>query len=167
MLRTGRLWLRPWSLADLDEAIRLWSDPRVMAFLGGVLDRAAVVERLSRELDSQAAHGFQYWRVSAGDAFVGCAGLKRTDVDGSWVLEMGFHLVPEAWGQGYALELGRAIVAHAFDALGVDALYAGHHPQNRGSERVLAKLGFRRLGTRFYPPTGLDHPWYSVTRGGG
>jgi ribosomal-protein-alanine N-acetyltransferase len=44
-------------------------------------------------------------------------------------------------------------------------LFAGHHPQNEGSRRVLDKLGFRFMGTTYYPPTGLQHLSYRLQLG--
>lgn len=163
-LSSARLRFRPWTLADADDAHALWGDARVMTFLArdGAMSRAQSTARLERGIASQAAHGLQYWRVAAraDHAFIGCCGLKLTDVDGTNVVETGFHLVPAAWGQGYASEASRAVVEHAFGDRGLPELYSGHHPQNGASERVLAKLGFQRLGTRHFAPTGLEHPWY-------
>jgi RimJ/RimL family protein N-acetyltransferase len=69
----------------------------------------------------------------------------------------GFHLRPEYWGRGYATEAGRAVIRHAFTNLSVRALFAGHHPANPASPRVLEKLGFRYTHDELYPPTGLRH----------
>jgi len=164
---TQRLTLRPWTAAELDDALRLWGDADVMRLLGGPLSRAQIEERLARESASQAEHGFQYWRASLrdGDTFLGCCGLKRTpEPDGTIVVETGFHLLPSAWGRGFASEAARAAITFAFERLDAPAVYAGHHPRNDGSRNVLRKLGFAQIGERFYPPTGLVHPWYRLGR---
>ena len=166
-LRSERLIFHLWTPADLDDADALWGNAEVMAMLGGVPSREQIVARLMREIDSQAQHGFQYWRLTlASDGeFVGCCGLKRTDLeDGSVVVEMGFHLLPHAWGRGLATEASRAALRHAFDVVQTPEVYAGHHPQNRASQQVLEKLRFTRIGERFYAPTGLMHPWYRLTK---
>jgi RimJ/RimL family protein N-acetyltransferase len=77
---------------------------------------------------------------------------------------MGFHLRPAFWGQGFGTEAARAVLAHAFGTLRVTALFAGHHPDNNESRRLLARLGFRSIGTELYPPTGLLHPSYLLDR---
>jgi RimJ/RimL family protein N-acetyltransferase len=122
---------------------------------------------LGFEITAQEKDGLSYWRVSDNGAFLGCCGLRRvrftTDVT---EVEMGFHLLPAAWGRGYASEAARAVVAYAFEQRGLDLLHAGHHPENVASRAVLLKLGFQRLAEdRFYPPTGLIHPWYRLPRG--
>jgi RimJ/RimL family protein N-acetyltransferase len=162
-LRSERLIFHPWSLADLDDAVALWTNSEVMALLGGVLSHDAVAARLQREIASQAEHGFQYWRLTAEGAFVGACGLKLTEMeDGTRVTEMGFHLLPRAWGRGIATEASRAALGFAFARTA--EVYAGHHPQNHSSRHVLAKLGFEHIGERFYPPTQLMHPWYCKLR---
>jgi RimJ/RimL family protein N-acetyltransferase len=161
---SSRLGFGTWSPTDLDLAIELWGDARVTHLIGGPFSRQAVVERLALEIATQSSHGFQYWplfRIS-DDAPVGCAGLRP--VPGSDdTLELGFHLRPEHWGQGFATEAARAVVAYAFTTVGARTLVAGHHPENLASRRVLEQLGFRHTGDAGYAPTGLDHPSYELT----
>lgn len=124
----------------------------------GALDDAAVKARLHAELALQAARGVSYWPLflePSGD-FVGAAGLRPKD--GGELLELGFHLVAEAWGKGLATEAAIAVARFAFRELGEAALFAGHNPNNQASARVLAKLGFERTHDELYAPTGLLHP---------
>jgi ribosomal-protein-alanine N-acetyltransferase len=77
---------------------------------------------------------------------------------------MGFYLLPSFWGQGFSTEAGRAVITYAFDTLGTFALFAGHHPENAASRKVLARLGFQFTHKQLYPPTGLDHESYLLHR---
>ncbi|MDQ2893007.1 MAG: GNAT family N-acetyltransferase [Pseudomonadota bacterium] len=61
--------------------------------------------------------------------------------------ELGYWLTPAAWGRGYATEAARAVIEMARHALPVSRLRAHHQLDNAGSARVLAKLGFRQIGT--------------------
>jgi len=154
---TERLVFRTWRDDDLPLALGLFGDPRVTAQVGGPFDDAQVRARLAAELASQAANGYQYWPLFCGEAHVGCCGLKpRADA----MLELGFYIGADHWGRGFATEAARSVIAHAFDVIGVPALFAGHHPENRGSQRTLEKLGFRYTHHELYPPTGLQHPGY-------
>ena len=103
--------------------------------------------------------GFYGWRGS----FVGCAGLRPRD-PARKIYELGFHLCVAAWGAGYATEAARAVLDLAFGALGATELFAGHHPKNAASRRVLAKVGFVHTHDELYPPTGLLHPSYRLVR---
>jgi RimJ/RimL family protein N-acetyltransferase len=164
-LKSARLGFRCWSKDDLPLAIALWGDAKVTALIGGPFNARQVEERLIREIECLAIHKVQYWPIfllSNGE-HAGCAGL-RPDCAGEQVYELGFHLRSEFWGRGLAEEAGRAVISHAFDALGAKALFAGHHPENRASRRVLEKLGFRMTHEELYPPTGLMHPSYWLER---
>ncbi|MGE0708669.1 MAG: GNAT family N-acetyltransferase [Planctomycetota bacterium] len=158
---TERLRFRCWTPADLELARELWGDPRVTRLIDARprLDEDEVRRRLDLELAREASHGIQYWPLflREGGDFVGCCGLRPADPG---VLELGFHLRPDHWGQGLAGEAAQAVVAHAFDVLGVEALCAGHHPENAASARLLEKLGFRRIGESLFPATGRIHPAY-------
>lgn len=156
----ARLVFSRWTAADRDLAWRLWGDPRVTAlFSKDPLTRAQVDERLQAAIESDRRYGVQYWRLHHGDAFVGCGGLRPREPE-KGIYELGYHLVPEAWGQGYASEAALASVAFAFGPLGATALFAGHHPENHASRKVLLKAGFVHTGDELFPPTGRMHLSY-------
>jgi ribosomal-protein-alanine N-acetyltransferase len=101
----------------------------------------------------------------ADDDFAGCAGLRPYKPE-EQIYELGFHLRTTHWRKGLAEEAARAIITFAFDTLGARALFAGHHPDNAASRRILEKLGFRFTHEEFYPPTGLKHRSYLLARPG-
>ena len=78
---------------------------------------------------------------------------------------MGFYLRPPYWRMGLAEEAGRGVIEFAFSTLKANALFAGHHPHNAASGRVLGKLGFRFSHEELYPPTGLMHRGYVLIAG--
>lgn len=160
-LKTARLGFGRWSIDALPLALALWGDPRVTRLIGGPFSYEAVREMLTREIASMGVHNVQYWPLFLlhGGAHVGCAGLRPYRPKDE-TYEMGFHLRPEYWGRGLAVEAGLAIIAFAFETLGAQALFAGHHPANVASQKVLEKLGFGFAYEEFYPPTGLRHPSY-------
>jgi RimJ/RimL family protein N-acetyltransferase len=165
---TLRLAFRRWTPGDLPFATRLLSDPRVTALVGGPFDDAVVAMRLDIELSNQRDHGIAYWPIALHDGSeIGCCGLRPREPHDPErrVYEFGFYLLPPWWGQGFATEAGAAVAAYAFEALGADALFAGHHPQNHGSRRALQKLGFGYTHHELYPQTGLDHPCYELAPG--
>jgi RimJ/RimL family protein N-acetyltransferase len=187
---TARLEFRWWTGDDLPLALLLWGDPEVMRYMGGPETLGSAEERLALQLERRASHGVQYWQLwlkpvgahgyapepQVGEeeqahiraplqGFVGCCGLKPPpERYGPGVLETGFHLRPPFWRQGYGEEAARAVIAHAFDVVGVAALFAGRHPDNVASGNLLAKLGFRPDGAEFFPRTGLMHPAYLLRK---
>ncbi len=83
-------------------------------------------------------------------------GIGLNDTDGGETAELGYWLGRAHWGQGYATEAGRAVVALADDSLRLPKLKASHALDNPASGRVLRKLGFG--------PNGLGR-LHSLARG--
>lgn len=74
---------------------------------------------------------------------IGFFGPPEPAADGVLEAEVGYGLVEEAHGYGFATEALRAVLAET-DALGV-RVRASVAPDNRASVRVLAKCGFTQL----------------------
>jgi ribosomal-protein-alanine N-acetyltransferase len=162
-LTTDRLAFGHWSEDDLNLALTLWGDPRVSVWIGGPFTAEQVKARLDREIEILEARKVQYWPVflRKDGELAGCAGVRPYGTD-EQVLELGFHFRPQYWGQGLAQEAARAVIAFAFETLGVEGLFAGHHPENAASERLLKKLGFGYTHQEIYPATGLLNPSYRL-----
>jgi RimJ/RimL family protein N-acetyltransferase len=164
-LKTPRLGFRHWTKEDLPLAQALWGDPAVTRFVGGPFSPEQVAQRLDREIASQKNYNLQYWPIfllESGE-HVGCAGMRIYNLEEK-IYALGFYLRPPFWGQGFSTEAGRAVITYAFDTLDASALFAGHHPENAASRKVLAKLGFQFTHKQLYPPTGLDHDSYLLKR---
>ena len=143
----------------------LWGDAEVTRLIGGPFSMEQINERLAGEIASMNLHHIQYWPIFllSGDEHAGCGGLRPYRPEDQ-IYELGIHLRPAHWGRGLAVEAGQAIITFAFDTLGAKELFAGHHPANAASRRVIEKLGFRFTRKELYAPTGLEHPSYSLTR---
>lgn len=145
--------------------MELWGDPEVTALMGGPFQPEAVHARLAQEIQRKQEHGFQYWPIFLldGDRHVGCAGLQSYGNE-ERVYELGYHLRRVFWGQGLAKEAARAVIDYAFGVLGAEALFAGHHPLNEASRKVLLSLGFTSTGEELYPPSGMVEPTYRLRK---
>ena len=53
-------------------------------------------------------------------------------------------------------------IEYGFGRLGAKAIFAGHHPENVASRKVLLKLGFRYTGDEIFPETGILEPTYRL-----
>jgi len=164
-LHTTRLGFRPWTEADLELAIELWGDVDVTRLIGGPFSTDQIRERLAREMANLHTYRVQYWPIFliASGEHVGCCGLRPYQVEQRFY-EIGFHLKRAYWGQGLAAEAAHAVMRYAFNQLDATGLFAGHHPANAASRRVLDKLGFQYTHDELYPPTGLMHPSYRLTQ---
>jgi RimJ/RimL family protein N-acetyltransferase len=74
--------------------------------------------------------------------------------------ELGYYIGRSHWGQGLATEAGQAIVRLGTEEFGYPRLTSGYHADNPASGRVLAKLGFKRIGVsnRMCLAEGRDKP---------
>ncbi|MBI3658948.1 GNAT family N-acetyltransferase [Candidatus Acetothermia bacterium] len=163
-LSSTRLGFRRWSDEDLELANGLWGDPEVTRWIGGPFTEEQLKDRLAKEISTMKSHGLQYWPIfllSTGE-HIGCCGLRPYKPE-ERIFELGFHIRTAHWGKGYASEAARAVMKYAFTELRAQALFAGHHPHNEVSRRLLQKLGFRYTHDEFYRPTGLRHPSYFLT----
>jgi RimJ/RimL family protein N-acetyltransferase len=140
--------------ADVLEPI--FGDPRVGATMGGVWPRAMIEETAAAIDGHWDRHGFGYmmWFELATGQPIGWGGLSRSVFDGEPVLEAGWTVAPDRWGEGFATELGRAMVQRAFGPLAAPNLVAYTLPNNAASRRVMEKLGFTYEKTAPYKTFG-------------
>jgi [ribosomal protein S5]-alanine N-acetyltransferase len=62
--------------------------------------------------------------------------------------DLGYAYNRRYWGQGYATEAARAVLAFAFGSLGLNRVGAVVLPDNLGSITVLTRLGFQQEGVQ-------------------
>lgn len=165
-IATERLVLRAWRIDDAPGALEMYGDPRVTQYIGG-RTQASVHEmraELARWIERGAAYpaGQGAWCALRHGAVIGCGLLKPLrDRSGGIApeIEVGWHLARAHWGQGYATEIGRALVDHGLHDLGLRDLHCVVEPPNEASKRVAERLGFTHVGrtTAFYEGIELEH----------
>ena len=145
---TQRLVLRDWREEDWPRFWEGTNTPAVMRWLGGVADadkRAAAQHRL---LSYQDDHGHTFWVVERREdgEILGFCGLKRCNQAGGPVgmMEVGWRLREDAWGQGYAKEAAIASLDLAFDRFDADEVVALTVARNTASWGLMERLGMRR-----------------------
>lgn len=86
-------------------------------------------------------HGFGLWVIEtrAGE-FVGDCGLTTQDVEGTWMVEVGWHVQSPLRRQGYATEAANAVRVAAREA-GVEHLIAIIRSDNVASQGVARRIG--------------------------
>jgi ribosomal-protein-alanine N-acetyltransferase len=62
-------------------------------------------------------------------------------------IQLGYALLKDHWGKGYATELTRSGLRFAFDQLGLDVIYGVTEIPNIASQKVLLKSGFKEANT--------------------
>lgn len=142
--------LRPLRPSDGDALHAVWSDAEAMRFWDWPPTKTPAVTRrvVARQCD-EAKHGHGlYWAmvVDGRRGAIGACDLSEIDTHHRRA-EIGFLVAREFWGQGYAVEAMRAVVAYATNALKLERLSARTHSGNERSVRLLERLGFKHEGT--------------------
>ena len=149
-LRTRRLMLRPFRRSDVGRLVVLAGDRDIAL---NTLNIPHPYERHHGE-EWIASHQGQYERresvtyaitLREGGLLIGAVGLIVDEPNE--VAELGYWVGKPYWGQGYAAEAGRALVAWGFERLGLHRVHASHFPRNPASGAVLRKIGMRHEGT--------------------
>ena len=142
---TNRLMLRPFNEDDAEGMFRLDSDPRVHRFLGNqtVTDISQSREVIQNVLRQYTENGIGRWAAvlrSTGE-FIGWSGLKLMTDEPEPYYDVGYRLMPEYWGHGYATESAAAAIKYGFDTMGLSTIIGTAHEENIASIAVLKKCG--------------------------
>ncbi|MEZ4262280.1 MAG: GNAT family N-acetyltransferase [Polyangiaceae bacterium] len=170
-LESERLVLRRFTPRDIDVLFELDSDPEVVRHVGGprptshrtylegeVIPRVLGYYAKYRDRGVWAAH------EKRGGGFIGWF-LYRPDREQPDEPELGYRLRRGSWGRGYATEMSRTLVAHAFDVLGDVVVTARALTANRASWHVMEKLGMTRRAEYIEEDTGLPAVRYALEPG--
>lgn len=90
-----------------------------------------------------ATTGLSPLREKQSSKIIGFAGLLPFNHYNQYDFEFGFVLAREAWGKGYATEVGKAQIDYAFNTLRLNRLFAMAAPSNKSSLQVIRKLGLQ------------------------
>lgn len=145
-LETVRLVLRPPRVADLDAWADMMMDEETARFIGGVTPRAVTWRGLMTMIGCWHAHGFAMFSVieKSSGRWVGRLGPWMPE---GWPgPEVGWAIVRDCWGRGYATEGAIAATNWAFDHLGWPRVIHSIDPDNVASQEVARRLGSRNLG---------------------
>ena len=156
VLCTPRLLLRPPRLDDLDGWTEMMADEETARFIGGTAPRAVCWRQLMTMIGSWHAQGFAMFSVieKASGRAVGRLGPWQPE---GWPgTEVGWAIMRDCWGRGYAVEGSIAATNWAFDALGWTEVIHSIAPDNMASIRVAEKLGSRNRGPGQLPPPFTD-----------
>lgn len=147
ILETQRLRVRTWEEEDLDNFTALHTDPTVMEDQGGPLDLGDSRQKLQRYAEAFQLYGYGRMLVETIDGnFLGYCGVmpvRRAHPLGPHD-EIGWRLLPEAWGHGYATEAAHASLSDGFNRVGLTEVLAYTAADNLRSQAVMNRLELRR-----------------------
>ncbi len=145
LIETERLQLREFTLADAPYMLRQLNEP---SFIENIADRGirtlqqAEAYLQNGAMASYQSSGFGFWTViekSSGQTIGMCGLVKRDNLPHA---DLGYSLLPEYLGKGYALEAAQACVDAADKTFNLPTLLAIVNTNNFASRKLLEKLGF-------------------------
>lgn len=148
-IRTERLTLRPFRLADAPEVRRL----------AGVKSVASMTMRIpypyekgmaekwirthKRSFDRRKSVVYAVIRRKTGK-LIGAVGLEIDKENES--AELGYWIGRRYWNRGYATGTAEVMLMYGFTELGLNRIHAHHFTRNPASGKVLENIGMRREG---------------------
>lgn len=149
ILRTERLVLRMPVLADFEPRAAFYASDRSV-WEGGPITRVEAWRIWASEVGLWPLRGYGPFTVEAGGAYIGEVGIYQAEDYPE--AELGWFVLPEAEGKGYALEAARAVMAWVRGTFGWDEIVNIIDPGNARSIALGLRLGGRIDATRL----GID-----------
>jgi len=144
LIRTERCILREFRQEDAEGMFRLNLHPDIFRFttdppFPSVSEAAAFLE----SYDSYKRTGIGRWTILSAETgeFIGWCGLKFILQENE--VDVGYRLLPEHWGKGFAVECATACCNTGFREFGLKRIVARIHPENHRSIRVAEKMSMK------------------------
>ena len=160
---TEQLLVRPPRRADQEAYLGLFLDPAVGQWLGRSptepLGEGQILGMLSADERHWGEYGFGPWVLEerGSGAIVGRGGLRWTELEDGWAVELPWAVASACWGRGFATEAARAAIEQA-GGLKLPEVIALIVPHNARSRRVAEKAGLELDGETRH--AGLAHLVY-------
>lgn len=102
---------------------------------------------IQKQLNRYKNHAFGLQKLLLKDSgtFIGLAGLLLQEIEGEKVVEIGYHLLPDYWGNGYATEAAALFESFAFHTLKLGSVISMIDVENYRSIRVAQRNDFYLL----------------------
>lgn len=153
-LMTERLILRPPAVEDLDGWAEFCADAETMRYLGGTQSRAESWRSLSMMAGAWTIRGYAMFSLIRRDTGEWIGRVGPWFPEGWPGEEVGWGILRQYAGQGFALEAATASIDFAFDVLGWDEVIHIIDPDNIQSIALAKRLGSVNRG-----PTKMPTPF--------
>jgi len=146
ILKTSRLYLSKINKKDAPFLYQLMNDPDWILNIGDrQINNLEDAENFiaNRFIKSYKENGFGFYilRLIENDSPVGICGLIKRD--GLDHVDIGYALMPEFRGNGYAFEAAKVVSAYGLNHFKLDKIVAIVNSGNKKSEQILEKLGLQ------------------------
>jgi [ribosomal protein S5]-alanine N-acetyltransferase len=144
IFETKRLLVRQYSIDDSEDFYLLNSDPVVMKYIRAPKTRQQSLQFLHENIeyyDQFLSYGRWALLEKNPEKFIGSF-MLRPSISIPNKIELGYALLAQYWGKGYATESVKSGLQYAFKQLKIPLVVAITQPGNALSQNVLIKCGF-------------------------
>lgn len=143
IFETERLIIRRFTRADEENFFRLNGDPEVMRYIREPKSRSeCAVFLLQNMVAYEQAPLMGRWAMLEKDTQQFIGSFAIIPVETRTEIQLGYALLKEYWGRGYAAESTLAGKQYAFDIMKLPQITAVTQTPNIASQKVLLKCGF-------------------------
>lgn len=140
-LKTERLRFRQLEKSDYKYFASYFSDETTSKYVGGLKTKEEAWRLMATYIGHYHLNGFSYVVIEEKKTqkFVGCVGLWKSE---PWPeLELGYWILEEMQGKGYASEAAEKIKSYAFEVLKVKTLVSYIDDENLSSKNLAKRIG--------------------------
>ena len=151
---TARLHLRKVVASDFEKWLPFYYNMESTRFWEGIPEDPVVAcqqqfDRIFERYQKQLG-GMNALVLKGSDELVGMCGLLMQHVDGTEELEIGYSILPDHWGKGYATEAAQKCKAFAKEHFLAPSLISIIQVDNLPSQKVASKNGMYLDKTTIY-----------------
>ena len=124
--------------------LKIGSNSQVMATMGGIWNHQKAQQKMQHNCEQWELYGHGQWLFFSkkNRQFVGRGGIRKVVVNEKLEVELGYALMPEFWGHGLAVEIGKKALSIAFNRFKYPSVVCFALTNNKKSQRVMEKIGF-------------------------
>jgi RimJ/RimL family protein N-acetyltransferase len=152
-LRDGELELRPWREDDASAVYDACQDAEIQRWIPVIPRPYTMADALAFVRGEAAPDITHSLAVTEKGTLVGAIGMRVSDQ--SRTGHIGYWCAPQARGHGVTTRALRLVSRFGLEELGLERLELITDPDNRASQRVAEKVGFRQEGVL---RSHLPHP---------
>lgn len=164
-IETERLRLRDWQETDLLPFQQMNANRQVRRCFPSLLSYKRSEHDMKKMNEAIQSDNIGLFAVELKETngWLGFIGLNYVPKESKYTFkelpfyEIGWRLIPEVWGNGFATEGAAAVLKYAQEQ-GLEEVYAFTSENNEASRKVMEKIGMNRVDYFEYPELSKYHP---------
>ncbi len=164
-IETERLKLRDYKQQDLEVFKHMNVDPEVRKYFSDMMSfkrSEMALWHMQKEIEATGLGLYAVEEKASGE-FIGFIGVQYMEATPDYSMdimpcyEIGWRLIQQAWGKGYATEGAQAVLDYVRPRIDLP-LYSFTSVNNEASMNVMEKIGLKRIKTFKHPLIDSRHP---------